>query len=40
MPYDLRIVSILLRYVGELHQAIGSFSEDDIFERKQGEWES
>lgn len=40
MPYDLRIASIPWRYVGELNQAIGGSSEDEIFERKQGEWES
>lgn len=40
MPYDLRIASIPWRYVGELNQAIGGSSEDAIFERKQGEWES
>lgn len=40
MPYDLRIASIPWRYVGELNQAISGSSEDEIFERKQGEWES
>lgn len=40
MPYDLRIASIPWRYVGELNQAISGSSEDEILERKQGEWES